>query len=411
MKIPFQPADILLPKEADMEKWSVVACDQYTSQPQYWEETGGLVGDSPSTLQITLPEIYLEQPHVERRIEDIHRNMEQMLQGGFFQTYSNSFFYLERTQWDGKVRQGLVGAVDLEAYDYQKGSVSLVRATEGTVLERIPPRLKVRRGAALECPHIMLLIDDRERSVIEPLAAAAAARTPDYDFDLMKQGGHVRGFCLPREENERILSALERLAQPGANGDVLLFAVGDGNHSLATAKAYYEELKQQLGLEEALRHPARYALTEVVNLHSIALEFEPIHRVLFGVEPQRVMGALKQYYQVSAKGPGQDIVCVYGGREERLYLENPSSHLAVGSLQNFLDQYLPGTEGRVDYIHGDGVVRELASKQGNLGFLLPSMDKSQLFETVMLDGALPRKTFSMGHSYDKRYYLECRAIR
>lgn len=420
MNIPFKRANILLPKEADMTKWSVVACDQYTSEPKYWKEVENIVGDAPSTLKITLPEIYLEQGNVDKRINKINEEMDVLLKSNFFKSLNDSLIYLERTCQDGKVRKGIVGVVDLEDYSYEKGSQTLIRATEGTVLERIPPRVKVRENAKLELPHIMLLIDDEEQEIIEGLTEKVSTVDLVYDFDLMQNGGHIKGYKIPDNLADNIFSGLEKLADKinfetkyNITGkDVLLFAVGDGNHSLATAKACYENLKKVLPKEEYENHPARYALVEVVNLHSNALEFEPIHRVVFGVEPCKMIEEFEKYYDISRNaGEGQKIEYVYKDKTETIYIKNPKSNLAVGSLQIFIDEYLKKHGGKVDYIHGDDITRELGSKPGNIGFLLPKMDKNDLFKTVILDGALPRKTFSMGHSYDKRYYLEAREIK
>ena len=420
MNVPFKRANILLPKNAEMEKWAVVACDQYTSEPEYWKEVENIVGDAPSTLKITLPEIYLEQDNVAERIANINKEMDHLLSTDFFKTLDNSLIYLERTGADGKVRKGLIGMVDLEDYSYEKGSQSLIRATEGTVLERIPPRVRVRENASLELPHVMLLIDDEKKEIIEGLTDKVTSEDVVYDFDLMQNGGHVKGYKVPENLMDGIFKGLEELADKDnfeakydvKDKGVLLFSVGDGNHSLATAKACYENLKKTMSEEEAKNSPARYALVEVVNLHSDALEFEPIHRVVFGVKPAKMIEEFEKYYDVSrTPGEGQKVEYVYEGKNETLYIKNPKSNLAVGSLQMFIDSYIKEYGGKVDYIHGDDVTKELGSKPGNIGFLLPPMAKTELFKTVILDGALPRKTFSMGHSYDKRYYLEARKIK
>mgnify|MGYP000553912867 FL=1 len=420
MKIPFKKANILLPKDADMHKWSVVACDQYTSEPKYWEEVENIVGDAPSTLKITLPEIYLERENVSERIQKINDEMDNLLNTNFFKTLSNSLVYLERTCSDGKVRKGIVGMVDLEDYSYEKGSQTLIRATEGTVLERIPPRVRVRENAKLELPHVMLLIDDEKKEIIEGLTDKVSSEDLVYDFDLMQNGGHIKGYKIPDNLTDAVFAGLEKLADKDnfeakynvKDKGVLLFSVGDGNHSLATAKACYENLKKVLPKEEYENHPARYALVEVVNLHSDALEFEPIHRVVFGVEPEKMIKEFKKFYDISTTaGEGQRIEYVYKDHSETLYIKNPKSNLAVGSLQIFIDEYIKSNGGKVDYIHGDDVTKKLGSEPGNIGFLLPNMKKTDLFKTVILDGALPRKTFSMGHSYDKRYYLEARKIK
>ena len=412
----FSQGKILIPKNADLSKWSVVACDQYTSQPEYWNQVSDFVGDAPSTLHITLPEIYLEGDDVASRIESINSTMQNYLSSGLLSEISGKYIYVERTQRDGVVRHGLMGVVDLEAYDYRKGSQTAIRATEGTVLERIPPRVRVRENAALELPHIMLLIDDAERSVIEPLDSEKARFEIAYDFTLMQDSGKIRGYIVDDQAAARIDAAIATLADAdnfykkynvSDDHGVLLFAVGDGNHSLATAKECYERTKTRLG-DAAKDHPARYALVELTNVHDAALQFEPIHRVVFDVDPGDMMDALSKYYELADEGQG--FTCVIGATKKTVYVKNAPTNLAVGTLQKFIDDYIAKNGGRVDYIHGDDVVEELAQNPKNIGFLLPPMAKEELFPTVILDGALPRKTFSMGHAYDKRFYLEARKI-
>ena len=420
-KLGFYPADILLPKEADMSKWAVVACDQFTSQPEYWQAVENYVGESPSALRLILPEAKLSLPDVEEEIIRINTSMEQYLRENIFQSFEQSMIYMERTQSDGKVRHGLIGMVDLEQYDFTPGSGALIRATEGTVLERIPPRVKVRQDAPIELPHVMLLIDDPAGTVIEPLANASGAMTPVYDFTLQQGGGHLKGWKLMEQQIDAVADALaelctvEEMERKYGLKDVapLLFAVGDGNHSLATAKQCYENLKKVTPESEWAALPARYALVEVVNNHDEALQFEPIHRVLFGVEPEQVLSELKAFYPgtYEGRGEGHTIAYTYEGHRGFITIPQPKVQLAVGSLQAFIDNYLKNHRGEVDYIHGDDVTDELGSKPGNLGFKLPGMGKEQLFKTVMADGVLPRKTFSMGHAQDKRYYVEARKIR
>lgn len=418
-KTGFQAGDILLPQDIDMTKWSVVACDQYTSEPEYWDAVDALVGDAPSTLRLTLPEIYLEQDGVDARIRAVNEAMLEYLKNGVLTEYKNKYLYVERTMRDGTVRPGLMGVVDLEEYDYRKGSQSLIRATEGTVVERIPPRLRVRENAALELPHIMLLIDDEQKTVLEPIAEKKGSLDSAYDFPMMMDSGSIRGWFVDDAIAAQVDVALEKLAEPSAfdakyqvsGKGVLLFAVGDGNHSLATAKENYEQVKRSLSAEEAAVHPARYALVEVVNIHDDSLQFEPIHRVLFDIDADDIIAELRKAHDVADSGEGQKVsyVCAQGKGE--LVIRDPSANLTVGTLQNFLDRYLKEKGGRVDYIHGEDVVERLGSQPGNIGFLLPNMEKNELFPTVILDGALPRKTFSMGHAYDKRFYLEVRKIQ
>lgn len=420
-KLGFYPADILLPKDVDMTKWAVVACDQFTSQPEYWQAVEDTVGNAPSTLRLILPEAKLNDPDVEQSIADINSTMEQYLESGVFQTLSDSLLYMERTQSDGKIRHGLIGMIDLEQYDFTPGSGALIRATEGTVLSRIPPRVRVREHAPIELPHVMLLIDDPDRTVIAPLTAASDEMEKVYDFELQQGGGHLRGWKLTDIQMDGVAAALEGLCTDaemqkkyGLSGAApLLFAVGDGNHSLATAKQCYENLKKVTPESQWGTLPARYALVEVVNNHDHALQFEPIHRVLFGVQPDQVLEAFKSFYPEAYEGRGEGHVIAYTCAEHTGFLTvpNPKVQLAVGTLQTFLDAYVQEYGGEVDYIHGDDVTDELGAKAGNIGFKLPAMGKEQLFKTVMTDGVLPRKTFSMGHAQDKRYYVEARRIK
>lgn len=418
MKIPFKRGNILLPKNTDMTKWSVVACDQYTSEPEYWNSVREIVGSNPSTLNLTLPEIYLEESDVEERIKKINQNMEELVNMDFFNEYSDSMIYLERTQEDGKVREGLMGIVDLEDYSYEKGSQTLIRATEKTVIERIPPRVKVRENALLELPHTMILIDDEKKNIIESLKNKVTESDIVYDFDLMKNGGHIKGYLLNNETMDEVDERLKCLADKDyfenkygvKDKGILLFAMGDGNHSLATAKACYENLKKEIG-EKALSSKSRYALVELVNLHSDALEFEAINRVIFNTDKDKLLNSLKEYYTINKEGNGQEFRVVTDSIDEAWYIEKPKSNIAVGSIQMFLDDYLKDNVGKIDYIHGEDVTKSLASKDNNVGFIFDAMAKEDLFKTVILDGALPRKTFSMGHANDKRYYLEARKIK
>ncbi len=417
--IPFKRANILLPKNVDMTKWSVVACDQYTSEMEYWDDVYKIVGDNPSTLKITLPEIFLEESDVANRIEKINATMKEYIDEDIFEEYKNAMIYLERKQKDGRVREGLMGMIDLEDYSYEKGSQTLIRATEKTVIERIPPRLKVRENALLELPHIMILIDDEKKEIIENLKNKVNDEDKVYDFELMKDGGHIKGYKLNDETIDEVIDKLEGLTDRDyfenkynvKDKGILLFAMGDGNHSLATAKANYENLKKTMSEEEYLNHPSRYALVELVNLHSEALEFEAIHRVVFDVDVDNFVAELNKYYDINEDGEGQYFELVTKDSDKKLYITNPKSNIAVGSIQMFLDDYLKEHKGKIDYIHGDDTTRNMGSKEGNVGILFDAMPKEELFRTVILDGALPRKTFSMGHSYDKRYYLEARKIK
>ena len=326
MNIPFKRGNILLPKNTDMTKWSIVACDQYTSEPEYWKDVEKIVGDAPTTLKLTLPEIYLEDENVSERIAKINSNMKALLDEDFFNEYNGSMIYLERTQSDGKIRE----------------------------------------NAPLELPLIMILIDDDKKQIIENLKNKDSEDDIVYDFDLMKNSGHVKGYLL----NEETMSE-----------------------------------------EEYINNPARYALVELVNLHSPALEFEAINRVIFNTKPEKLLNSLKEYYQINKDGNGQEIEVITNDVDEKQYIENPKSNIAVGSIQIFLDEYLKNNEGKIDYIHGEETTKNLAKQSGNVGFIFEAMPKNELFKTMILDGSLPRKTFSMGHSYDKRYYLESRKIK
>lgn len=412
----FAPADILIPQNCDLTKWSVVACDQYTSQPEYWERVAQYVGDAPSALHLVLPESKLHTPDWTGEVQKINQTMESYLAQGRFRLLPESLVYVERWLSNGKLRRGLVGMVDLEQYDYHPGSDALIRATEGTVLSRIPPRVAVRRDAALELPHVLMLLDDPDCQIIEHFTAQSGEMEPLYDFDLMEQGGHIVGARLNAQQVEELAGMLAALADPAAfqakynapGKAPMLFAVGDGNHSLASAKAAYEEKKGTPA--QAL---ARYALVELCNLHDESLEFEAIHRVCFDVDGKALLTALLERYPGAHFGPGegQSFHYVTAQEEGIVTIPNAPYQLTVGTLQAFLDGYLPAHNGRVDYIHGADVTRALGSQPGNIGFLLDAMDKNDLFKTVIFDGVLPRKTFSMGEAQDKRFYLEARAIR
>lgn len=423
---------VLLPKKGtDYAKWAVVACDQFTSQPEYWEEASRIVGKAPSTLKMILPEAYLESPGLEARIESIRTTMRGYLDKGVLVEQPQGFVLVTRSV-GGATRTGLMMALDLEAYDYAKGSTTLIRASEGTIVSRIPPRLKIREGAPIELPHILVLIDDPERTVIEPLAAKKDKLKRLYRTDLMLDGGHITGHLVHAEEDIRgVLSALAvlkdetRFAETYGGRAPMLFAMGDGNHSFATAKANWEKIKETLSESERADHPARYALVEVENVHDDGIVFEPIHRVMFGASGNRAIDVILRHLKAQnesarvelgrlpcAQGGDTHILPFITGEVEGAFIVNgPKSRLAVGTLQAALDEALNdicGTE--VDYIHGADVVKELAKKGGAIGFLLPAMQKSEFFETVIYDGALPRKTFSMGEANEKRYYLECRSL-
>ncbi len=410
----FMPADILLPQVEDMSKWAVIACDQFTSNPEYWERVRAYAGDAPSAINLILPEVELGTPMEEAHTAAINETMRRYAEAGLYKTLSHSFIYVERTLESGAIRKGLIGMVDLEAYDYSAGAVSAIRATEKTVVERIPPRMRVRRNAAQELPHILMLCDDHEKVLIEPIAAQKDQLNKLYDFDLMEDGGHICGWLV---EGDAVKAFEDRLttytAQIGAkyeglSGIPMVFAVGDGNHSLATAKACYEELKAAHPNQDLSNHPARFALVELENIHDDAQVFEPIHRILTHTNPEKLLADLR----ANACAEGGFPVEWYTAEDHgTLYLDRAASQLAVGALQQFLDAWMQTNEAEIDYIHGDEDLKELAAQENAIGFLLPAMEKSQLFRGVIADGVLPRKTFSMGHAREKRYYLEGRAIR
>ena len=411
----FTKAKIMLPKDADMTKWSVVACDQYTSERDYWERVKETVGDAPSTLKIIFPEVYLEDEGGDERIKTINSTMKKYVEDGVLEELSPCYIYTERTLKDGSVRKGIIGCVDLEEYDFSKGSQSKIRATEGTVIERIPPRVKVRENAPLELPHIMLLIDDEKKQVIENVAAKKDTFKKLYDFTLMENSGSVRGYLVDEETAKEFEDALSLLGKKeefktkyNTDKDVLHIAVGDGNHSLATAKTCYENIKKQTG-DKAQDMPQRYALCELGNLHDDTLLFEAIHRVVFNASKDEFLNALKNKY-VIREGKGDDsFSIVYDGEETSYVIENPDFNLTVGCIQSVIDTFIEDNGATVDYIHGEDVLKNL-SKGGNFGIILNCMKKTDLFPTVSLDGALPRKTFSMGEAHDKRFYLESRYI-
>ncbi len=411
------PCELLLPAPSvDLTRWACVACDQYTSQPEYWRETAALVGDAPSCLKLVLPECDL--PQTARRVPEIHAEMAKYLADGTLETrIADGFVLVERTTESGS-RLGLVCAVDLEQYDFT-GSKCLVRPTEQTITARLPARLTIRRDAPIELSHILLLMDDPARSVIEPLYARRDALTVLYDFPLMQQGGHLMGWAVTAAEDKAaLLDALTAL-KAAQGPDPLLFAVGDGNHSLATAKVRWEEIKATLSPEAQANHPARYAMVEVENIHDPALRFEPIHRLITGADPQALLADWQAFcvargmaLHTDAPAEGQRITVTFAGREQTVTVTSPDGPIPVATLQTYLDDFLARHgEAQIDYIHGDDVVRRLANAPGAMGFLLPALDKSAFFSAVNTLGILPRKTFSMGHAHEKRFYMECRAIR
>lgn len=398
----FTAADILLPKNADFSKWAVIACDQFTSQPEYWEAVSKEVGESHSTLHMILPEVLL--PGTDEQIAAIHNTMVDYLNTGVFAEHKDSYIYVERTLLDGSVRKGLMGALDLEKYDYHPNTDAPVRATEATVQERIPPRVRVRWGAALEMPHVLLLCDDQKKTIIEPLADVKDRMEKVYDFTLCAGGGKIQGWLLSRELTAQVNEKLAAYEQEKAT---LAYAVGDGNHSLATAKACYERLKQENPDADLSGHVARFALVELENIHDEAQQFAPIHRLITHTQT----GQLLAYLAKACTGPVTCPIPWYCGKEQGvLQLGVQPGQLPLAALQQALDAYLAENPGEIDYIHGDDVVQQLAQEEDSLGFLVPGIEKNQFFQSIVTDGILPRKTFSMGHAQEKRYYLEARKI-
>lgn len=429
---------IMMPRKGtDLYKWAVIACDQYTSQPEYWRETEQIVGEAPSALKLTLPEVYLEGADEAERVKKIHSTMEKYLEEGTLQELPKGFMLVERSFGKQYSRCGLVVEVDLETYEYKKGAHSLIRPTEMTVEERIPPRLRVRQSASVEMPHIMLLIDDPECTIIEPLMEKKQEFEQIYDTDLMQKGGHISGWLIPEGERTKdIMDKVAGLAEPDVFRDkyglekdypLLNFAVGDGNHSMATAKAAWENIKKDLTIEEQENHPARYCLCELVNIHDKSLEVEPIHRVMFHVDEEQLFSEMRAYYEekgcqvaieatdtaeiVSTEGAHCFTICSANGNKS-MKVVNPAWGIAAATIQNFLDDFLSNhSESKIDYIHGTDVTESLGMAEGNMGFLLPEVRKEDLFIGVIRDGVLPRKTFSMGEANEKRYYMECKKIR
>lgn len=400
MSIYFKSADILLPKDAPMESWAVIACDQFTSDRAYWQRVRKNAADHPSTLNMILPEAELASS-TDETIENINACMRRYLAEDVFKTYPNCYVYIERTLVSGAIRQGMIGVVDLEHYHYDPSLHPKICATEMTVLERIPPRVAVRKDAELEFSHVLLLCEDPAFTLIEKVAEKKDLLPKLYEFDLMEGGGHIAAWLVSGEDAAAFEAALDQYEAENT------YLVGDGNHSLVTAKTIYEQLKKDLPADKAAEHPARYAMVELENVHSEAMVFEPIHRVITHTDTAKL---LKDLEAICAPG-GTDITWYVGKETGKLSINTPKGELTVGVLQDFLDQWLAENAGDIDYIHGDEAVAQLAEAEQAIGFLLPSMDKSDLFPFVQGGRTLPRKTFSMGHGCEKRYYLEGRKIK
>jgi hypothetical protein len=423
-------ADIMIPKKGtDLSKWAVVACDQYTSEPEYWERASSYVGEDPSTLRLIFPECYLEEANPQKRIDEINAHMANYLKKDLFETYKDSFFLVHRTTGAGTTgRWGLLVTLDLEEYSFAKDSRSLVRATEGTILSRIPPRKEIRKNAPLELPHIMVLISDDKKSVIEPLAQNRANLKMAYDTDLMEGGGHLSAWVIQDEKDfMAIAEALSTMKERLDLENPLLYAMGDGNHSLATAKSCWEDIKKNLGEADRENHPARYALVELENIYDPGLEFEPIHRVLFGLSLSAFKAEIETCAHSYTVESVNDLKSLHSLINEKtdcqkfgycdasgfylFSLVKPVSSIAAGTLQVVIDNLLSQKKATVDYIHGEKVVANLGRKAGNCGLILPDVAKETFFETIIKDSALPRKTFSMGEAHEKRFYMEARKIQ
>lgn len=406
----FKPADILLPT-TDMHRWSVVACDQFTSEPEYWQQVRAIVGDAPSTLNMMLPEAELGTKDPETESVKINAAMQKYLDTGVFKAYPDSYIYLERRLKNGAVRRGIMGMFDLEAYDWAEGTHSPIRATEYTVEDRLPPRIRIRRNAPLEMPHIMIFMDDPDDIVFSSVIKGEKI----YDFELMQDGGSIAGWLV--EDNERLARAAEKLGDEdilrckyGTENKAIVFAMGDGNHSLAAAKRHWEEIKKTLPEAERELSPARYALAELVNIHDAAISFEPIHKVIFDTDPADFFAEAKAFFADNA-GEGRSIDLVTGEGIERLNISGLTIGELIGKCEDFCREYIERHGGYIDYIHGDCECVEMSQRFGCAGILLPSMEKSELFGSVMKSGPFPKKSFSIGHGNDKRYYLECRRIK
>ncbi|MGI6152876.1 MAG: DUF1015 domain-containing protein [Christensenellaceae bacterium] len=421
----FTYAELLMPADSvDYHKWAVVACDQFTSQPGYWKQVSKLVGAAPSSLHIVLPEIYLEDDDVSERIHHMKTVMTDYLKDGILVPLKSGLVLTER-HIRGRIRKGILLNIDLECYDYDISKKPVVRATESTVLSRIPPRVEIRRGAAIESPHIMLMMDDPEDEIIGSLHMQRGSFEKLYDFDLMMDGGRIEGWFT---DNEKVLEKTRGLIEKLPRHDNMLFCVGDGNHSLATAKTIWEEAKKELSPEERQTSPLRYALTEVINLRDRAVEFMPIHRVLFNVNPancaQYVTDKLNEagkaarlvfgrwHKETAAENGAFAIPFLYKDGAGKIIIEKPSHPLAVGEVQDILEEYVAQNAQRsIDYIHGDDAFSALSEEYDCIGFYFDALEKSEFFDLIIRCGALPKKTFSLGEAQEKRYYLECRQLR
>ena len=413
----FSAGEILLPHNEAMPLWSVIACDQYSSRPDYWEDVENRVGDQPSTLKLMIPEAFLETRDPSKLREQIKTTMNEYLNGDVFRTIKDSYIYVERDMTVGEKRRGIMGLMDLEEYNFRKGSVSSIRSTEGTVESRLPARVELRKEASIELPHVVLFIDDPDNIVFSSLETGDEL----YNFDLMDGGGHIIGKQISGKGAEKLDSALSDLwsrenlekRYGPHDGGYARMAVGDGNHSLAAARLCWEEIKANLSPEEQKNHPARFALVELVNIHDKSIQFQPIHRLISKTDPSAFLNEAKEYFSNISKGSENQ-------RELTLYAGNESasasiSGYTVGEIialaQKFCENYMENHGGEIDYIHDDDALISLSSKENSCGILLPTIRKDELFGSIIKSGPFPAKSFSIGPAKDKRYYLECRKIK
>jgi len=414
----FKSCDILLPDGQDMEKWAVVACDQFSSQKEYWQALDEQIGDAPSTLRLMLPEAYLEMRDQFEQAKIINETMRSYLDSGVFKTLEDSYIYVERTLRDGTLRRGIVGALNLDEYDYAQGSTSPVRATEGTIEDRLPPRVRIRKGAALEMPHIMVFVDDKDNSLMSGLTLDRQKLEKVYDFNLSGGGGSIKGYAVSGENKSMVEDGLMRLADPETIGErygnlaPVIYAMGDGNHSLATAKKCWLQLRETLSDNERENHPARYSLVEIVNIHDEAITFEPIHKVIFETNPDSfISDAIAFWAKQSKDGAEHSLRLVTDGREEVVSVTGLMIGELIAKAEIFCQNHMAAHGGRIDYIHNDEAALEMGRRSGAAAILMPTLGKDELFPSIIKSGPFPKKSFSIGHAEDKRYYLECRKIK
>ncbi len=409
----FRPGDILLPKNCDMTLWSTVACDQFSSDQGYWDTVAAKTADVPSTMHLMLPEAYLQTVDQQKEGEKINRTMEQYLSSDVFTTLEQSYIFVERTLPGGSVRRGLVGVLDLEQYDYAENSQTPIRATEHTVESRLPPRVAIRQQACLEMPHIMVFIDDPADTVMS--CAEQSVGNTLYDFELMCGGGHIRGMQIEGKKAADLSAQLDALADDavltekyGRSEGAILYAMGDGNHSLAAARKCWEMVRDKLSPEEKMTHPARFALVELVNIHDAGIMFHPIHRTVFQINPADF--AAKARTDLFSE-QGTAVTMVFGGITEVGFVSAESIGQVIERVDRFCQTYAKAHNGEVDYIHGDEEAAAFGGQKDAASILLPAMEKGELFTSVMNTGVFCKKSFSIGEAAEKRYYLECRKIR